>query len=59
MKLILKTNVKQSPQQVWAGFNQSLFEKLAPPFPRVRLLRFDGSILPSGSPRSGSIANVP
>lgn len=43
MKLILKTNVKQSPQQVWAGFNQSLFEKLAPPFPRVRLLRFDGS----------------
>ncbi len=43
MKLVLKTNVKQTPKQVWAGFNQALFEKLAPPFPRIRLLRFDGS----------------
>lgn len=43
MKLILKTNVKQAPKQVWAGFDQTLFEKLAPPFPRIRLLRFDGS----------------
>ena len=25
------------------GFNQDLFEKLNPPFPPVRLLRFDGS----------------
>ncbi len=43
MKLVLKTNVKQSPKQVWAGFDRSLFEKLAPPFPRIRLLKFDGS----------------
>ena len=43
MKLVLKTNVQQSPKQVWSGFDQALFEKLAPPFPRIRLLRFDGS----------------
>ena len=43
VKLVLKTNVQQSPPEVWAGFNQSLFEKLAPPFPRIRLLRYDGS----------------
>ena len=43
MKLVLKTNVQQTPPEVWAGFSQSLFEKLAPPFPRIRLLRFDGS----------------
>ena len=43
MKLVLKHNVSQSPPQVWSGFTQSLFEKLAPPFPRIRLLRFDGS----------------
>ena len=43
MKLKLTHNVSQSPPQVWSGFDQSLFEKLAPPFPRIRLLRFDGS----------------
>ena len=43
VKLVLKTNVAQAPPEVWAGFNQSLFERLAPPFPRIRLLRFDGS----------------
>ena len=43
MKLILKHNVNQNPTQVWSGFDQALFEKLAPPFPRIRLLRFDGS----------------
>jgi ligand-binding SRPBCC domain-containing protein len=43
MKLVLKTDVQQAPPQVWAGFDQALFEKLAPPFPRIRLLRFDGS----------------
>ncbi len=29
-------------QKVWEGFNESLFRKLAPPFPKVELLRFDG-----------------
>ncbi len=43
MKLVLTTNVRSTPEQVWRGFDQSLFEKLAPPFPRVKLLRFDGS----------------
>lgn len=43
MKLLLKTNVKQPPDQVWAEFNEQLFKQLAPPFPRIRLLRFDGS----------------
>ncbi len=43
MKLILKTDVKQPPEQVWARFDEQLFKKLAPPFPRIRLMRFDGS----------------
>ncbi len=30
-------------QTVVAGFDRSLFERLAPPFPKVRVLRFDGS----------------
>jgi ligand-binding SRPBCC domain-containing protein len=28
---------------VWEGFDKSLFKRLSPPFPPVRLLRFDGS----------------
>lgn len=43
MKLLLKTPVQMAPQHVWAGFTQSLFERLAPPLPRIKLLRFDGS----------------
>lgn len=42
MKLKISTSVKQSYRQVFAGFNQHLFVKLAPPFPPVKLLRFDG-----------------
>ncbi len=44
MKLVIKTAVAQPPQQVWEGFNQDLFTSLAPPFPPVKLLRFDGSM---------------
>ncbi|TAE27330.1 MAG: hypothetical protein EAZ91_16330 [Cytophagales bacterium] len=42
MKLLLKTPVRQPLPQVWAGFDRSLFEKLAPPFPPVEVVRFDG-----------------
>lgn len=43
MKLQLATKVGQSAQEVWEGFNEELFLKLAPPFPKVKLLQFDGS----------------
>lgn len=43
MRLTISTSVQQSIQQVWAGFNQTLFGKLSPPFPPVRVVRFDGS----------------
>lgn len=43
MHLLLRTHVNQPVQQVAAGFNEKLFRALAPPFPRLKLLRFDGS----------------
>ncbi|MES2733991.1 MAG: hypothetical protein V4714_19745 [Bacteroidota bacterium] len=42
MRIIIRTPVKQSYQQVWASFGRDLFLKLAPPFPPVKLIRFDG-----------------
>ena len=42
MHVTLRTAVAQPPAQVMAGFTQELFVALAPPFPRLRLLRFDG-----------------
>jgi len=43
MRISIETAVNQSIDSVWSGFDQSLFGKLAPPFPPVNLLRFDGS----------------
>jgi ligand-binding SRPBCC domain-containing protein len=43
MKITISTEVDQSYLEVKAGFTESLFKKLSPPFPPVRLLRFDGS----------------
>ncbi len=43
MKINIETAVQQDYLQVKEGFNESLFTKLSPPFPPVRLLRFDGS----------------
>lgn len=43
MYLKVITKVNQDYRSVMKGFDQKLFEKLAPPFPPVRLLRFDGS----------------
>lgn len=43
MKINIQTHVQQDYLKVKEGFNQSLFTKLSPPFPPVKLLRFDGS----------------
>ena len=42
MRVLLRTTVAQPPAQVMAGFTKKLFVALAPPFPKLRLLRFDG-----------------
>ncbi|MFC6222061.1 hypothetical protein ACFP2F_02320 [Hymenobacter artigasi] len=42
MHVTLRTSVSQPPAVVMAGFTRELFVALAPPFPRLRLLRFDG-----------------
>ena len=42
MHVILRTAVAQPPAQVLAGFTRELFLALAPPFPKLRLRRFDG-----------------
>jgi ligand-binding SRPBCC domain-containing protein len=42
MRVILRTAVPQSPAQVMAGFTRELFLALAPPFPKLKLRRFDG-----------------
>ncbi len=43
MKIKIQTHVNQHYLEVKSGFNESLFKKLSPPFPPVRLIRFDGS----------------
>lgn len=44
MKLTIQTSVQQSYQQVWTGFTKDLFTKLSPPFPPVKVIRFDGCL---------------
>lgn len=44
MHIILRTPVRQSPEQVWAGFDRTLFDRLSPPFPPVDVVRFDGCL---------------
>jgi ligand-binding SRPBCC domain-containing protein len=43
MRLTIRTSVAQNYLAVKEGFTQDLFLKLNPPFPPVRLNRFDGS----------------
>lgn len=43
MRLIITTSVAQNYQAVKQGFNQDLFKQLNPPFPPVKLNRFEGS----------------
>jgi len=40
---VLRTTVSQSLSAVNDGFTQDLFLRLAPPFPKVALVRYDGS----------------
>ncbi|WP_026994526.1 SRPBCC family protein [Flectobacillus major] len=42
MHFVIKTLVNQSLQSVWNGFDLDLFNVLSPPFPPVKVLRFDG-----------------
>jgi ligand-binding SRPBCC domain-containing protein len=44
MRFVIQTEVSADLQKVWANFNENLFQALAPPFPPIRLLRFDGSL---------------
>lgn len=43
MNITIETTVAQDYLQVKEGFDETLFTKLSPPFPPVKLLRFDGS----------------
>lgn len=42
MRIILKTYVEQTPENVFEGFDQNLFIKLKPPGIGLKLIRFDG-----------------
>lgn len=43
MKLHLKTAVAQDYLKVFDAFDEKLFRKLSPPYPKLKLIRFDGS----------------
>ncbi len=43
MQLHLKTPVQQDYMAVFNAFDEQLFRKLSPPYPRLKLRRFDGS----------------
>lgn len=44
MHILLTTQVQQPVDQVWAGFDRTLFDQLSPPFPPVDVVRFDGCL---------------
>ena len=43
MKFCIKTSLLQSKDIVVSGFNKSLFDAVSPPFPPVKVIRYDGS----------------
>lgn len=43
MQIHLKTDVSQNYKKVFEAFDERLFRKLAPPYPKLKLNRFDGS----------------
>lgn len=43
MKFEVRTKVDQPLKKVKEGFDESLFRELSPPFPTVKVLKFDGS----------------
>ncbi|GAB3269978.1 hypothetical protein GCM10027347_40360 [Larkinella harenae] len=51
MQIKLITPVQQDYQRVWTGFTRRLFEQLNPPFPPVKVVRFDGC-------RKGDVVHV-
>ena len=51
MRIVISTPVAQDYQTVFQGFKKELFLKLNPPFPRVKLKRFDGS-------QKGDLVNI-
>jgi ligand-binding SRPBCC domain-containing protein len=42
MRFSIATTVQGTPQSVFTRFTEELFRVLAPPFPRVEVVRFDG-----------------
>lgn len=42
MRIVIQTKVQANTERVFCGFNEKLFQRLAPPFPPVSVLRFDG-----------------
>lgn len=44
MRIHLKTAVQQDYISVFNAFDEQLFRRLSPPYPRLKLLRFDGSM---------------
>lgn len=44
MIIRLQTFVEQDLPKVWNGFDQSLLKALTPPFPKVKVLRYDGNL---------------
>ncbi len=43
MRILITTHVREDFRDVFARFDRSLFKALAPPFPPIKLMRFDGS----------------
>ena len=42
MTITISTKVEQHIEKVWQGFDETLFRKLSPPFPPVRIVHFLG-----------------
>ncbi|MCS6967562.1 MAG: hypothetical protein RMJ44_01450 [Cytophagales bacterium] len=43
-KFAITTQVSATLPEVWKNFDEKLFRQLAPPFPFIKLLRFDGCL---------------
>lgn len=43
MKIKISTQVESGVKQVWDNFDMNLLKKLAPPFPLMKVLRYDGN----------------
>jgi ligand-binding SRPBCC domain-containing protein len=43
MKITIRTQVESDVKRVWDNFDINLLKKLAPPFPFMKVLRYDGN----------------